>query len=64
MPAPKIAQQDINSDGNVNMIEAAWSSARTLDMKSRGHGFKSHSDHFAGVVSRQTLVQQLDHACE
>ena len=33
------------------------------DLKSGGHGFKSRSDHLAGVVSRWTLVQPLGHAC-
>ena len=36
---------------------------RAPDLKSGGHGFKSHSDHLAGVVSWWTLVQLLCHAC-
>ena len=32
------------------------------DLKSGGNGFKSRSDHLAGVVSRWTLVQLLGHA--
>ena len=36
---------------------------RAPDLKSGGHGFKSRSDHLAGVVSRWTLVQLLGHAC-
>lgn len=64
MPTPKIVQQDVNSNGNVNMTEAAWPSVRTLDIKSRGHGFKFHSYHLDRVVSWQTLVQPLGRACE
>ena len=37
---------------------------RAPDLKSGGHGFKSRSDHLAGVVSRWTLVQLLGHACK
>ena len=37
---------------------------RAPDLKSGGHGFKSRSDHLAGVVSRWTLVQPLGHACK
>ena len=33
------------------------------DLKSGGYGFKSRSDHLAGVVSWWTLVQHLGHAC-
>ena len=36
---------------------------RAPDLKSGGHGFKSRSDHLAGVVSWWTLVQLLGHAC-
>ena len=36
---------------------------RAPDLKSGGDGFKSRSDHLAGVVSRWTLVQLLGHAC-
>ena len=36
---------------------------RAPDLKSGGHGFKSRSDHLAGVVSRWTPVQLLGHAC-
>ena len=34
------------------------------DLKSGGRGFKSRSDHLAGVVSRWTPVQLLGHACK
>ena len=37
---------------------------RPPDLKSGGSGFKSRSDHLAGVVSRLTLVQLLGHACK
>ena len=37
---------------------------RAPDLRSGGHGFKSRSDHLAGVVSRWTLVQLLGHACK
>ena len=37
---------------------------RASDLKSGGHGFKSYSDHLAGVVSQWTLVQLLGHACK
>ena len=37
---------------------------RAPDLKSGGHGFKSRSDHLAGVVSRWTPVQLLGHACK
>ena len=36
---------------------------RAPDLKSEGRGFKSRSDHLAGVVSRWTPVQLLGHAC-
>ena len=36
---------------------------RAPDLKSGGHGFKSRSDHLAGVVSRWTPVELLGHAC-
>ena len=36
---------------------------RAPDLKSGGHGFKSRSDHLAGVVSRWTPVQLLGRAC-
>ena len=36
---------------------------RAPDLKSGGHGFKSRSDHLAGVVSWSTLVQLLGYAC-
>ena len=36
---------------------------RAPDLKFGGHGFKSRSDHLAGVVSWWTLVQHLGHAC-
>ena len=49
-------------------VEAAWwrqrgRVVRAPDLKSGGHGFKSRSDHLAGVVSRWTPVQLLGHAC-
>ena len=37
---------------------------RVPDLRSGGHGFKSRSDHLAGVVSWRTLVQLLGHACK
>ena len=37
---------------------------RAPNLKSGGHGFKSCTDHLAGVVSRWTLVQLLGHACK
>ena len=37
---------------------------RAPELKSGGHGFKSRSDHLAGVVSWRTLVQLLCHACK
>ena len=37
---------------------------RVPNLKSGGYGFKSRSDHLAGVVSRWTLVQLLGHACK
>ena len=37
---------------------------RAPDLKSGGHGFKSRSDHLAGVVSRWTILQLLGHACK
>ena len=55
-------------------MEAAWHGGsvawrqrgrvvRAPDLKSGGHGFKSRSDHLAGVFSRWTPVQLLGHAC-
>ena len=42
---------------------AEWLVVRVPDLKSGCHGFKSRSEHLAGVVSRWTLVQLLRHAC-
>ena len=43
---------------------AEWLGVRAPELKSGGHGFKSHSDHLAGVVSRWTPVQLFGHACK
>ena len=37
---------------------------RAPDLKSGRRGFKSRSDHLAGVVSWWTLVPLLGHACK
>ena len=50
-----------------SIVKSTWRQrgrvVRAPDLKSGGHGFKSRSDHLAGVVSWWTLVQLLGHAC-
>ena len=50
-----------------SIVKSTWRQrgrvVRVPDLKSGGHGFKSRSDHLAGVVSWWTLVQLLGHAC-
>ena len=57
MPSDKNEPIRITGRGRGRLIRAP-------DLKSGGHGFKSRSDHLAGVVSRWTLVQLLGHACK
>ena len=61
----RLASTDNARDKNV----AVWwrqrgRVVRAPDLKSGRRGFKSRSDHLAGVVSWWTLVQLLGHACK
>ena len=49
---------------NQNILRQHGRVVRAPDVESGGHGFKSRSDHLAGVVSWKTLVQLLSHVCK